>query len=485
MSQSIKKNYFFNLVNTLAGILFPLVTFPYASRIMEADGIGQVGFFTSIVNYISLFTSLGIPVYAIREIARVRDDFEQMNKTAVEILLLHTVLTIIGYIIVAVLCVTVAKITIDIPLFLILSLSILFNAIGCEWFYKGIEDFKYITIRGLIVRVLYVILLFSLVHSKSDLLIYAGLTVLGTVGNNLFNFIRLRKYISVSFLSLKQLNISRHIVPAIRIFALNLVISLYVNLDTIMLGFMKDNSSVGYYEGATRITKLVLGVVQALQTAMIPRFSYLAKSETRIEFDALCQKVIDFVVTISIPLSIGLFVMAPSLIHLFCGSTYTPAIMTMKIISPIIFLIALSGVACFQILYPLGKENLAILSTGTGAVVNFVICLLFIPSMAHNGAAIATLIGETAVTFTMFLYGKKHIHIKYKDRHYLNCLIGGGIMFLVIYLIYKQINNDWLNVLIIPVSGTFIYGLYLYIVKDRFGLYVLDLLVENRIIRRR
>ena len=120
MSQSVKANYFFNLVNTLAGILFPLITFPYASRIMEADGIGQIGFFTSIITYISLFTSLGIPIYAIREIARVRDDSVLMSKTAVEILLLHTGLTMIGYFVVGIICLTVAKVSVDIPLFLIL-----------------------------------------------------------------------------------------------------------------------------------------------------------------------------------------------------------------------------------------------------------------------------------------------------------------------------------------------------------------------------
>lgn len=474
MSQSIKKNYFFNLVSTLAGILFPLITFPYASRIMEADGIGQVGFFNSIISYITLFTSLGIPIYAIREIARVRDNSEEMNRTAVEILLLHTVLTFVGYVVVAILCITVAKISLNIPLFLILSLSIFFNAIGCEWFYKGIEDFKYITIRGLIVRVLYVILLFSFVHSKSDLLIYAALTVFGTVGNNIFNFLRIRKYISLRNNIFKDIRVSRHVFPAIRIFALNLVISLYVNLDTVMVGFLSNDRSVGYFEGATRITKLALSVVQALQTAMIPRFSYLAQNEYKKEFDDLCQKVVDFVVTLSIPLSFGIYILAPSLISLFCGNSFTPAITTMEIISPIIVLISLSGVACFQILYPLGKENIAIWSTGTGAIFNFVACIIFVPLLAHNGAAIATVIGESIVTLTMFLYGRKYIHIHYIDIHYLNCIIGGLVMFIFIYMIRLLNFGDVVNIFLIPTLGSIVYGGYLYIVKDNFGLCLLS-----------
>ena len=479
MSQSIKVNYFFNLVNTLAGILFPLITFPYASRIMEADGIGQIGFFTSIITYISLFTSLGIPIYAIREIARVRDDSYQMSKTAVEILLLHTGLTIIGYVVVGIICMTIAKVSVDIPLFLILSLSIFFTAIGCEWFYRGIEDFRYITIRGLIVRVIYVVLLFTLVHSKSDLLIYAGLTVLGTVGNNVFNFFRLHKYISPRLINFKELKVSRHITPAIRIFALNLVISLYVNLDTVMLGFMKDSFSVGYYEGTTKITKLVLGVVQALQTAMIPRFSYLAKHDTMKEFHELSQKVMDFVVTISLPMTIGLFVLSGPLIHLFCGPSYTPAIQTMKIISPIIIIISLSGIACFQILYPLGKETIAIFSTATGAVANLLACLLFIPSMAHNGAALATVIGETTVTITMFVYGRKYIQLKSMSVHYLNCIMGGLLMFVVLLVVMNYGLNDWQSIVVVPLVGSLVYGLFLYLRKDSFGIYILNYVSEK------
>lgn len=479
MSKSIKINYIFNLVNTLSGILFPLITFPYSARIMEADGIGQVGFFTSVITYISLFTSLGIPIYAIREIARVRDDVAEMSRTSLEILLLHTFLTFIGYIIVGIICLTVTKIAINIPLFLILSLTIFFNAIGCEWFYRGIEDFKYIAIRGIIVRLIYVILLFSFVHSKSDILIYAALTVFGTVGNNFFNFIRLRKHILISYVSISDINISRHIRPTIKIFALNLVISLYVNLDTVMLGFLKNSTNVGYYEGATKLSKLLLGIIQSLQTAMIPRFSYLARRQSLDEFNSLCQKVIDFVVTISLPMTVGLILLASPLIHIFCGSTYEPAITTVEIISPIIIFISLSGVAGLQILYPLGKESLVIYSTTTGAIVNLIACILFIPSYSHNGAAIATVLGEITVAITVFLYGRKFIHVKRWSKHYSNCIIGSIVMLCSLSLLGVIELNDWQRIFAYPVIGAIVYGIYLYCCKDSFGLYIYDILLSK------
>lgn len=141
---SVKQNYFYSLLNTISGLLFPIVTFPYVARILMADGIGQVNFYLSIINYISMFAGLGIPTYAIREIARVKSNVKEMNQVAVEILLLHTFLTLLGYIVVGVVALTVAQVQVNLPLFLILSMNLFFIAIGCEWFYQGMEDFKYI-----------------------------------------------------------------------------------------------------------------------------------------------------------------------------------------------------------------------------------------------------------------------------------------------------------------------------------------------------
>ena len=479
MAKSIKENYLFSLINTLSGIIFPLITFPYATRIMEADGMGQIGFFTSIITYVSLFTSLGIPIYAIREIAKVRDNEEQMSITTIEILLLHTLLVIIGYIIVAAMCMTVSKVSVDIPLFLILSISIFFTAIGCEWFYQGIEEFKYIAIRGVIVRVIYVILLFSLVHTKDDILLYAGLSVLGTVGNNVFNFCRLWRYVKVRYVILKKMHISRHIAPAFKIFALNLVISLYVNLDTVMLGFLKNNFAVGYYDGASKIARLILALIQSLQTAMIPRFSYLAKEGDLNTFHQLAQKIVDYVVTISLPMTIGLGVLSPSLIHLFCGPSYEPAIETLEIMSPIVFMISLSGIAGLQILYPLGKEALVIWSTITGAIVNLVMCVILIPSYAANGAAVAVLLGETAVTISMYLYGKKYIKLQKMSSHYINCFLGSLIMLVVLLYIRHQGLNDWINLAVLPLVGGLVYGMFLYLRKDVFYNYFVAVLLSK------
>ena len=460
-------------------MLFPLITFPYVARILMADGIGQINFFSSIISYISLFTCLGIPIYAIRETAKVRDNIKELNKVTVEILILHFILTIFGYIIVFIIAYNVPEIKTDIPLFLLLSLTIFFTFIGAEWFYTGLEDFKYITVRAILVKTVCVILLFVLVKSKDDLIYYASYTVLVSVGNNLFNFIRLRRYIKPKFVNIKSLKPFRHIKPVIKIFALNIVISIYVNLDKVMLGFISGNAAVGYYTGATKITGIMKSIVSSLQTVMIPRCSYLVGEGKMDKFYTLIQNVVDYVIALTIPISILTFIMSPFIIRVFCGASYEPAILTLRLLSPIIFLIAMSGIPCFQILYPMGKEKYAIASTASGATVNFLLNLLLIPYFAENGAAFATLIAESTVTFTMYYYGRKHIKVKRWNKHYLNCIFAAVIMLIVLCFICMMKLSDISSVIIMPIIAILVYAYILYLTKDKFAMYLVSLVKKE------
>lgn len=468
MAKSLKVNYIFNMLNTVTGLLFPLITFPYASRIMLADGIGQVNFFQSIIQYITLLTCLGIPMYAIRKIASVRDDVTERNKVAVEILLLHATLSLIGYVIVALLAAFVSDIQVNIPLFFILSLTIFFTAIGCEWFYQGVEDFKYITIRGLIIKTVAVILLFVFVRSKEDILWYAGYLVFGTLGGNAFNLIRLRKYISWRNLPFKELHPLVHLKPALHIFVLNLVISLYVNLNSIMLGFMADNTSVGLFTAATKLSHVLLSLVSALGTVMLPRLSNLISTGQKEKFNELAQKSITVVMALTLPLTAGLIMTAKYLIPLFCGNSYEPAILTLQIISPIIIMIGISNVLGIQILYPQGQENKVILCTALGALVNLLLNIWLIPRYAQDGAAVSTLLAETMVTVSMIFIGKKCIPIRWKSKSFLHYFVATCLMTLALYFASDLFGSDIVSFIFAVMIGMMVYGVWLIIVRESF-----------------
>lgn len=384
MAQSVKVNYILNLINTGTQMLFPLITFPYVCRVIEADGIGQINFFQSIISYISLFTCLGIPMYAIREIARDRSDVVQMNRTAMEILLLHSMLTLVGYAIVAILCLTVPQIQVNIPLFLILSLTIFFTAIGCEWFYQGIEDFKYITIRGLIIKTVSVVLLFIFVKSKTDLLYYGCYTVFGVLGGNIFNFFRLRKYIHRENIIFSGLHIKRHIKPVLKVFSFSVVTSIYLQLNTVLLGFLKNALAVGYFAAATKVMQMLLTMSACLGSVMMPRASHLIAENKEDEFNRLIQKSYDFTLAIALPMTIGLIFCAPSLITALCGVKFEHSILPSQIIAPIILMVAISNVFGIQVLFPKGKINIVTLCCGIGAVADLILNLCLIPFFSYT-----------------------------------------------------------------------------------------------------
>ena len=474
MAQSVKVNYILNLINTGTQMLFPLITFPYVCRVIEADGIGQINFFQSIISYISLFTCLGIPMYAIREIARDRSDVVQMNRTAMEILLLHSMLTLVGYAIVAILCLTVPQIQVNIPLFLILSLTIFFTAIGCEWFYQGIEDFKYITIRGLIIKTVSVVFLFIFVKSKTDLLYYGCYTVFGVLGGNIFNFFRLRKYIHRENIIFSELHIKRHIKPVLKVFSFSVVTSIYLQLNTVLLGFLKNALAVGYFAAATKVMQMLLTMSACLGSVMMPRASHLIAENREDEFNRLIQKSYDFTLAIALPMTIGLIFCAPSLITALCGVKFEHSILPSQIIAPIILMVAISNVFGIQVLFPKGKINVVTLCCGIGAVADLILNLCLIPFFSYIGTSIAYLGAEVATTVSMYFIGRKYIPIIYFKKSHLTYALGCIVMALALYGI-SLLQLPTLTILLLQgCSGVLAYFIILCICKDEMLVQILS-----------
>lgn len=474
MAQSVKVNYILNLINTGTQMLFPLITFPYVCRVIEADGIGQINFFQSIISYISLFTCLGIPMYAIREIARDRSDVVQMNRTAMEILLLHSMLTLVGYAIVAILCLTVPQIQVNIPLFLILSLTIFFTAIGCEWFYQGIEDFKYITIRGLIIKTVSVVLLFIFVKSKTDLLYYGCYTVFGVLGGNIFNFFRLRKYIHRENIIFSELHIKRHIKPVLKVFSFSVVTSIYLQLNTVLLGFLKNALAVGYFAAATKVMQMLLTMSACLGSVMMPRASHLIAENREDEFNRLIQKSYDFTLAIALPMTIGLIFCAPSLITALCGVKFEHSILPSQIIAPIILMVAISNVFGIQVLFPKGKINVVTLCCGIGAVADLILNLCLNPFFSYIGTSIAYLGAEVATTVSMYFIGRKYIPIIYFKKSHLTYALGCIVMALALYGI-SLLQLPTLTILLLQgCSGVLAYFIILCIRKDEMLVQILS-----------
>lgn len=476
---SLKGNVILNFINTITGIIFPVITFPYASRILLPDGIGAVNFLTSIVNYIVLFTSLGIPMYAVREVAKHRDNIELRNKITVEITALSIALCLLGYIAVWLLAEFVPRISEASALFYILSLSVLFTGIGVNWFYQGIEDFKFITIRAVIIRTLAALSLFLFVKDRGDLLIYGAITVGSTVGNNVINFVHLKKYIRFGQIQWRKLDVVRHLRPAIHIFVLNLIISIYLNLNSVMLGFMQGDEAVGLYTAGNKIAHIVLSVVTSLGVVMIPRCSNLVEAGNMKEFGAVIGKATRLVMCMALPFTVGLMLLATPIIRIFCGESFVEAIPVLYWTAPIIIFIGLTNVIGLQVLYPQGKENIVIWSTLGGAVFNLILNLVLIPLYAEIGAAVATFIAELAVLILQIILGYKYFPLKIKDIKYQSYLVATIIMSIAVALVVMATGDMWMQVLVSLLLGGALYVGYLLYVKDDITISMLNVVLKK------
>ncbi|MDE6377281.1 MAG: flippase [Duncaniella sp.] len=446
--------------------MFPIITFPYAARVLLPEGIGTFNFLNSIIGYIILLTSLGVPMYAVREVSRHRSDKVHRDKITIEIILLCALLCLMGYVAVWLLAEYVPEIHSNARLFYVLSLAIVFNSIGVDWFYQAIEDFKFITIRAIIIRTLSAISLYIFVHSADDLLIYGFINLGTTVGNNLINFIHLRHHVSFRSFRLSELRVLRHLPPALHVFILNLIISLYIQLNTIMLGFMSGEESVGYFTAGTKISHMALTFITSIGLVIFPRCANLLHEGKLEEFSNIINKVLSLYLGLSIPVTVGLIILATPLTMVFCGEEYTASIQVLIINAPVIIFICLTGIMGIQVLFPMDKTNLVILSVTGAAVANIAFNYLLIPSLGATGAAWATLIAEGMVFVMQLILGYKYYPFKLSRLFQWRYVVGAIVMGGGVYAATLPFSNNIVRLSVGISAGVIVYYLFLYLTHD-------------------
>ena len=471
---SLKTNVLLNLLNTFVNIAIPVVTFPYAARVLQLEGLGLANFLGSVVNYIVLITGLGIPMYAVKEVARYRDDVRVRNHCTMEIATLSFILCLIGYVVVAALCVAVPRINEHTDLFLILSLTIIFTAIGVNWFYQAIEEFKFITVRAIFFRIFAAVCLFMFVHSPNDLLLYCCCMVSLAVGNNIINFVHLRKFIDIRTIAWRKLKIVRHLKPTLQVFLPNLITSIYGNLNIVMIGFMQDDAAVGIYSAGNKLVLIVLMVITSLSVVLLPRCSNLVETGKLEEFRTISLKTVHLIFATALPCMAGMMLLSTPLIVLFCGETFVPASAVVTWTAPVLLLIGLSNVIGIQILYPLGKQNIVVWSMVVGILLNFVLNLILIPFMSYMGTVWATLVAECVVLFIQWHYGKQYIPFKLKSVRPMKYVCATFVMGVVVFMMVHFVSDTPIFSLAVALTCAIVYGCTLILLKDKLTIEFLD-----------
>lgn len=465
---SIKKNVFYNYLWTLSIILYPIITFPYASRVLGPEGIGITSYTIAFTKYFILFGALGIPTYGIRAIAQSRGNQESLNSTFSELSIIQFTATAVTAIIFFVISSYIEPFDTDSSL-QILSFIYIFSNFGIiDWFYKGIENYKIVTIRTLINKVISILFIFIFVNDASDYWIYFGIFTLSSVIDCFINFFPLRNYLT-SF-SIKLSGLKKHATPILFLFSTQLAISIYVNLDTVMLGFLSSDKEVGYYTASIKLVKLSLTGIGALGAVLIPRLSVLLLEKKGEEFNRLLNKSITFVGMFGFPMAAGLIILAEPIIYIFAGPDFNQSVLVAQVLAPLVIIIGLSNIFGMQVLVPGGKEKYLLLAVLGGSVINVALNFLLIPNYGALGASYATICAEVVVTAFTFLFACKNFTFSVPGRSLLKYLSISLLFFPATYVLKEAVtsfNTFLTQVILVIMLCAGIYFLFLYLLKDK------------------
>lgn len=395
-NHSIQYNFIMNFILSASSVLFPLITFPYISRVILPAGTGKVAFATSTAAYFTMAAMLGIPTYGVRVVAQNKKDPVALALRIRELLSLNLFMSLFAYAAFGICLILVPQMAAEKPLMLIASASIFLNVIGVTWLFQGLEDYSYITWISLIFKGIAVVMMLLFIHSEKDYLWYGVMTVLSSYGSGLVNIFKARKYMEPA--RGMKLNFRMHLRPVMIFFGMTVATTVYTNLDTVMLGLMKSDFDVGIYNAAIKIKTLLVMLVTSLGTVMLPRLSEYAEENRTGEFRHLISKAISFVLLFSVPVSLFCMIFADQIILLLSGREFLPAAIPMIVLMPTLILIGLSNITGIQILVPTGREKQVMISVTAGALIDLAVNLLLIPEYGSTGAAIGTLLAETAVT---------------------------------------------------------------------------------------
>mgnify|MGYP000160343716 FL=1 len=464
---SVKINFVLNTTRMLLGMVFILLTTPYVTRVLGAESLGKVEYINSVITYFLLFTALGVPNYGLREVARYREDKNKLSKVVFELGIILFITTTIGYIVLLLFLYNTKLLELK-NLVLIMSINLIFTNIGFEWFYQGIENQIYITIRYIIVRLICLILLFFLVKNSNDYLKYGFILVLINSGSNILNFINLRKYISFKEIEFKELEILKHIKPILIIFSASLAVSIYLQLDIVMIGNI-DKSAVALYNVPNKIIRLILTTVTTLGVVMLPRISNSYQKNDIENYKKYLNYSLNYILMISLPALCGTLLLSKNIILIMAGEKFLSSVNTMNILVVIIFIVGIAYFLGYQLLYPRGLERYYTYSVITAAIVNFIFNYIMIPKYLQNGAAMGTVIAESIGVIMMLYFSRNMLkEIEFFAIKRLKYFIASLIMGIVVYIITLQNLGNILTVIYSIIVGVIVYFFILFIMKEEY-----------------
>lgn len=474
-NKSLGKNAFLNGLRSVLNIIFPIITFPYVSRVLSVGELGKYNWSNSFVSYFLLIAGLGIATYAVREGAKFRNDRNEISAFASQVFSINILSTVVSYILLSLCVLIFPKVQSYSAFIYIFSIQIVFTTLGTEWIYSIFEEYTYITVRSIVFKILSIVVLFLFVRRPGDYLNYAGITVFSAVGSNVLNYLHAKKFCTIRFTF--NIDWQEHLKPILIIFASSVATTIYLSLDTTLLGLINNNYVVGIYSVSTKMYNIVKQLIAAILTVTIPRFALLWGRHRYREYRKLLLEISDALALISIPAAVGVYMLAPQIVILLSSAKYIRAVSSLRLLCPALIFSIFSWIFTSCVLIPAKRENKVLIITVISAVVNLILNLLLMPSLKENAAAITTSLSEAISMLLGIYYSRDIIKGLYKSGFWKEIFtyILGTISIVIICFAGDVLFNSTVMIILFDVVLSIVeYVLILLGIKNKFALDVLE-----------
>lgn len=449
----IVRNYLYNMSYNLLILFTPLLTVPYISRVLHPVGVGINATTNSVITYFLLFGTVGITIYGNREIAFIREDFKKRSRVFWEIEFLQIFTISVAYLFFLIFLFFEKQYKIY---FFYQSFLIIAGAFDISWYFMGLEDFKKTVSRNAIIKILSVAATFLIVRNEQDVGKYILVLSLSQLLGNLTLWPYLRGNVEKPLVTFSGM--FKHLKPSIMLFIPQIAMTVYLALNKTMLWKLDSVSASGFYDYSDKLIKLVLAIVTAIGTVMLPHIANLYAKKKLIKVKQYLYTSFDLVLAISIPLGLGIVAIATTLAPWFFGRNFTSVNSLLMIEAPVILFIGLSNVIGQQYLLPTNKTKEYTISVVLGAIVNIAINIPLIIVWGVKGAMVATVISEFCVTAYQLFVVRHEFRIGYFFKNIFIYLLSGGIMCTVVYFL-----NINMKISIFSLTGQIIVGVLIYI----------------------
>lgn len=453
MQKSLIKNSIYNIIYTVANILFPFITSIYVSRILLPIGVGKVASAQNIASYFVTIAALGLPSYGVREFAKVRENTTEKNKLFTELLLLNIVSTTVAVIGFGILVFINAGFNGEWALYCACGLAIFFNYINIDWMYRGLEEFGYITGRSLIIKGCSLAALILYVKTRQDYVAYALISSLATGGNYVFNIIHARKFVKLDF---TEIQIQKHIKPVFLIACIIFFSSIYNKIDVTMLSVIATDEAVGFYAYAQKTINMVLTMANAVTAALLPRLSYYYENDKE-GFYKLLNKGFEILCVMALPLTAGMCLVASQAVRFLYGEAFTPASLTIQLMCPLILIKGFGDLFCYQLVYSTKNEKIILPAAASASVINVIANATLIPVLLQNGAVIASVFSEFTTNVIQFIYMKQKVQFHIDGKPLVTGLTSTAIMSVCVIMLMNLRLPNTLGLFIEVMCGAIIY----------------------------